>query len=239
MGSAVCFPVEAMVFCTLVFLGIQDRLNRRLTKKDVESFLGQVRVYGDDIIVPVDCVGSVIARLESFGLKVNMRKSFWNGKFRESCGGDFYDGLDVTPVRVRREFPSSRKQADRVISLVELRNQFYLAGMWKTAKWLDRRIGGVLGNENFPITEPTSPLLGRTSIAFGYQGFRNCDKLHRPLVKGWATRSKSPASPLDDVGALTKWFLKRGDEPIFDKNHLQRAGRPRTVDIKFGWMTPF
>jgi hypothetical protein len=237
MGSAVCFPIEAMVFCTLVFLGIQDQLNRRLTVKDVLSLRGQVRVYGDDIIVPVDCVNSVIARLESFGLKVNMRKSFWNGKFRESCGGDYYDGQDVTPVRVRRQLPSSRKQADRVISLVELRNQFYEAGMWKTAGWLDKRVRGVLGH--FPIVEPTSPALGRRSVSFGYEAQRTCNRLHRPLVKAWAVRSKSPASPLDDVGALTKWFLKRGDEPFFDVDHLQRAGRPRFVDIKIGWMTPF
>jgi hypothetical protein len=239
MGSAVCFPMEAMVFTTLIFLGIQDKLNRRLSRKDVESFSGMVRVYGDDIVVPVDCVPYVIARLESFGLKVNMRKSFWNGKFRESCGGDYYDGQDVTPVRVRRSFPSSRKQADKVISLVELRNQFYQIGMWSTASWLDKRIRSVLGRDNFPIVEPTSPALGRHSASFGYEAMRMCNKLHKPLVKAWVARSKSPRSSLDDIGALMKWHLKRGDEPFFDKDHLQRAGRPRFVDIKIGWMTPF
>jgi len=237
MGSAVCFPMEAMVFTTLVFLGIQDKLNKQLTRKDVLSYSGQVRVYGDDIVIPVDCVDSVISRLESFGFKVNSSKSFWNGKFRESCGGDYYDGEWVTPVRVRREFPSSRKQVDRVISLVELRNQFYFAGLWKTAGWLDRRLRIVL--PHFPVVEPTSPALGRWSVSFSYESQKLHPQLHSPLVKAWTTRSRSPESPLDDVGALVKWFLKRGDEPFFDKDHLQRAGRPRSVDIKIGWMAPF
>jgi hypothetical protein len=85
MGSALCFPVEAMVFLTAVYLGIERVLSRRLTRKDVWSFQGSVRVYGDDIIVPTDYVRSVIEVLESLGFKVNSHKSYWNGKFRESC----------------------------------------------------------------------------------------------------------------------------------------------------------
>jgi hypothetical protein len=52
MGSALCFPIEAMVFTTIIFLGIQKSLNTTLTKKDITSFLGSVRIYGDDLIVP-------------------------------------------------------------------------------------------------------------------------------------------------------------------------------------------
>jgi len=137
MGSALCFPMEAMVFLTAIYLGIEQGLNRRLTRNDVLSMRGKVRVYGDDIIVPIDSVRNVIANLELLGFKVNSDKSFWNGKFRESCGGDYYDGTDVTPVRVRRVFPTSRSDADEVVSLVSLRNLFYADGFWSTAKHLD------------------------------------------------------------------------------------------------------
>jgi hypothetical protein len=61
MGSALTFPVEAMVFLSMVFLGIESVVKHPLTRRDVRSFAGQVRVYGDDIIVPVEFVPSVIA----------------------------------------------------------------------------------------------------------------------------------------------------------------------------------
>jgi hypothetical protein len=236
MGSALCFPIEAMVFATLVFVGIQMQHNTQLTRADVLRLRGQVRVYGDDIIIPVNCVGSVIHVLESFGLKVNKDKSFWNGKFRESCGGDYYDGEWVTPVRYRREFPTSQKHAQEVISLVEFRNQIYLAGLWKTSAWLDKKIKPLLGH--YPIVEATSPVLGRTSV-LPYQAERMCSKRHAPLVKGWYVSTKTPRSYLDGPGALVKWYLKRGEEPFANKDHLVRAGRPRSVDIKIGWRQPF
>jgi len=237
MGSALTFPIEAAVFLTAVYMGIENGLNRRITRKDVESHSGRVRVYGDDIIVPVDSVCSVNQVLELLGFKVNTGKSYWNGKFRESCGGDYYDGVDVTPVRVRRDLPSSLTDAQGVMSLVALRNLFYLQGMWETTKWLDDRIGRLFPR-GFPIVEPTSPLLGRTSF-LGYQAERVCSELHRPLVRGYVAIPRTPNSKLDGVGALLKWFLKEGEEPFIDPNHLERQGRPLIVDIKSRWMPPY
>jgi hypothetical protein len=236
MGSALCFPVEAMVFLTVVYYGIEQTLKHRLTRKDVRSLSGSVRVFGDDIIVPNDYVRSVISSLELFGFKINAGKSFWNGKFRESCGGDYYDGQDVTPVKVRRVFPSSRDDVEEVQSLVALRNLFYTAGLWKVARHLDEMIGKVL--PHFPVVESTSPLLGRQSF-LPYQGERDCPRLHRPLVKGYVAVSKPPPSTVDGFGALLKYFLKRGEEPFADEKHLQRQGRPSVVDIKLKWMTPY
>jgi hypothetical protein len=237
MGSALCFPMEAMVFLTTVFVGIERALNRPLTSQDVASMVGKVRVYGDDIIVPVEYVRHVIGALELFGFKVNTNKSFWNGKFRESCGGDFYDGMDVTPVRVRRMLPSSHADAQEVISLVELRNQFYSIGMWTTAGWLDQRIRRVL--KHYPIVEPTSPVLGRLSFSFRPSADRWDGEQHNPQVRGYVVTSKPPASIASGQGALLKYFLKRGHEPFADVKHLERQGRPRSVSIKARWMQPW
>jgi hypothetical protein len=237
MGSAVCFPMEAMVFTTIIFCGIQSQLNRSLAREDIKSFRGQVRVYGDDIIIPVEYVSSVISYLEAFGLKVNKDKSFWTGKFRESCGKDYYDGHDVTPVRVTRIPPQSPKHASELISLVSYRNQLYSAGLWQATMRLDQRLRGLMGY--FPIVEPTSTLLGRHSSCFPYEGEREDDKLHIPLVKGWVACSKIPPSKLEGSRALVKWYLKRGESPFEDKRHLERAGRPRSVDTKIAWRAPF
>jgi len=128
MGSALCFPMEALVFTTVVFVGIERALSRQLTRGMIQSFYGQVRIYGDDIIVPVEVVQPVMEELEAFGFRVNRDKSFWTGKFRESCGKDYYDGHDVSIVRVRRDLPLNRLQTEEVASAVSLRNQLFLAG---------------------------------------------------------------------------------------------------------------
>lgn len=231
MGSALSFPIEAMVFITLVFIGIEDWLNRPLTREDIESFLGEVRVFGDDIIVPVDCVGSVIDSLESFGMKVNQHKSFWTGRFRESCGKEYFDGHDVSIVKVRQNPPTSLRHVQETISWVSLSNQLFKAGYWQTTKWLDRALMGIL--KDFPVVLETSPVLGRHSF-MGYVSPRTGGRYQRPLVKGFVIRADPPRDPLDGHHALLKWFLQRGDMPIADEKHLERAGRPR-VRIKRGW----
>lgn len=128
MGSALTFPVEAMVFTALVVTSICRRRNdfrpkaiKRLGKRGSYG----LSVYGDDIILPVDDAQYAIENLESVGLKVNRSKSFLIGKFRESCGFDGYDGWDVTPIYLRRRIPLSRNEVDEVSSLVAFRNQIW------------------------------------------------------------------------------------------------------------------
>ncbi|DAD50590.1 RNA-directed RNA polymerase [ssRNA phage Zoerhiza.3_5] len=223
MGSALCFPIEGMVFTTAVFLGIEEKLGRPLDRKTVMSYVGKVRVYGDDIIIPVDCVPHVTSVLARLGFKINASKSFWTGKFRESCGGDYYDGVDVTPVRVRRVFPSSRDDAEEVQSLVALRNLLYERGLWKTTRWIDEQLVGKL-LPHFPIVEPTAPCLGRRSF-LPYQVERWDDDTHAPRVRAYVAKSKIPASEASGIGSLLKCLLpNRGPEmsPFEDSLHLQR-----------------
>jgi len=103
MGSACCFPVEAICFwaIALAAMGIDDSyinrlFNNTLTEKDIS-----ISVFGDDIIVPTEFVPKVIRALESVGLIINRDKSFWEGFFRESCGGDYFNGHNVTPIRCK------------------------------------------------------------------------------------------------------------------------------------------
>jgi hypothetical protein len=237
MGSALCFPVEAMVFLTCVALGIEAALSTQFTKRsDLDQALGGVRIYGDDIIIPVDSVFSVVNSLEHFGARVGASKSFWIGKFRESCGKEYYDGFDVSIVKVRRMLPTTRKHVPEVISMVSLRNQLYEAGYWSTVRYLDRDLVRML--KHFPWVLDSSPVLGRVSF-LGYETQKESETLHCPLVKGWVVSSRLPNDPLEGSGALLKCFLKRGDQPVADENHLERAGRPRFVDIKPRWTTPF
>jgi len=238
MGSALCFPFEAMTFLTCVMLGLQDAACSTFTRRDIMSVRAHVRVYGDDIIVPADSVYHVISRLESFGFKVNSGKSFWNGKFRESCGGDYYDGEWVTPIRFRQDIPASRDDARQVISLVSFRNQLYYAGLWKTTAILDELIKSKSLLGHFPLVEDTSPLLGRHSF-LPYQAEKTSRQTHSPLVKGWVVRSIIPPSPLDGWGALRKVLSPGRETPFEDPRHLERQGRPDAVGMKLRWMTPY
>ena len=235
MGSALCFPFEAMVFLTTIFLAIEKEQGYRFTNKsDFLRFVGQVRVYGDDIIVPVDYVHTVVDLLEHFGAKVGRSKSFWIGRFRESCGKEYYSGHDVSIVKVRNMFPSHRQQVAETISLVSLRNQFYYSGCWETCEWLDSKIQKIL--KYFPVVEPSSSALGRHSF-LGYVSEKEDEYLHKPMVKAHVVSSVSPKDNLDGPAALLKYFLKRGG-PRHDRRHLERAGRPRTVRIKTRWTSP-
>ena len=237
MGSALCFPVEAMIFATIVFCAIEERLNRRLTARDVKSFRRRVRIYGDDIIVPTEYAVSCVGKLEDFGLRVNTGKSFWTGRFRESCGREYYDGHDVSIVRVRSMLPSHRTATRELVSTVSLRNQLYFAGYWRACAWLDVQIEDLVP---FPHVAPTSSVIGRHSVLLSYESQRMCPDLHTPLVKGHVVSAVIPPSSLaGSYGALLKWYLKRGTDPFEDPQHLERAGRPRRVSTKPRWARPY
>lgn len=96
MGSAICFPVESVIFWAICVAALRKQ---GLTLREAARC---VYVYGDDIIVPVEYFNAVVKALHSVDLKVNVAKSFAGGLFRESCGIDAFDGQIVTPVRIKR-----------------------------------------------------------------------------------------------------------------------------------------
>nr|QDH88464.1 MAG: RNA-dependent RNA polymerase [Leviviridae sp.] len=262
MGSALCFPVEAMVFTTLIFLGIQRSLNTSLCRHNLFDYVGSVRVYGDDLIVPVDQVHTVVQTLEHFGAQVGMGKSFWSGRFRESCGKEYFNGHDVSLVRVRQAFPTQRQDVTEVQSLVSLRNQLYMSGYWKTVRWLDDILRKMLNN-HFPVVLESSSVLGRISF-LGYETQRVDPNLQSPLVRGWQVEAKPPQDHLEGAGALLKCLLKldkdtwlRGEVPWYPSDssmqmehpkvpkapevhskHLERSGRPKSSNMKLRWRSP-
>jgi len=258
MGSALCFPIEAMVFTTMIFVGIQRSLNKPLGRKDLYGFSDSVRVFGDDLIVPTDHVRSVVQTLEHFGARVGLDKSFWTGKFRESCGREYFNGHDVSITRVRQVFPEQRSNATEVVSAVSLRNQLFMSGYWQTCKWLDVKLERIL--KHFPAVLPDSPVLGRV-CSLGFETQRTHPTLHSPLVRGYVVKARSPIDKLDGPGALLKCLLRLDTDdwmeannlfrhqsnvsltkeitvPTVHDNHLERYGRPKSISIQLGWRSP-
>jgi len=252
MGSALCFPMEIFVFTTLLFMGIERANGTRFTRHaQFNEFVGQVRVFGDDIIVPVHTTGDVIFYLELFGAKVNSTKSFWTGKFRESCGSEYFDGEDVTIVKLRQDLPRSRHDVHEMVSLVDFRNQAYWRGLWKMVRVLDRHLESIIP---LPAVSVSSTVLGKHSVV-GSMNERWCNRLHRPMVQGMVITPVKRRSPLDGDGALMKFFLSLDEDyekigyrgydsysavarravPIEKGEHLVYAGRPVSFNMKYRW----
>lgn len=96
MGSGICFPFLSLVVYATSVVAIS--VVHRLSINDAKAC---VNVFGDDLIVPTEYLSAVLLWLKSVGLVANDDKTFSQGYFRESCGGDYYHGIDVAPVRLR------------------------------------------------------------------------------------------------------------------------------------------
>lgn len=90
MGNSMTFVMECEVFYAICRAAIKFHA-RHFGDVPLE-----LSVYGDDIIVPAAAYETVCGFLEYFGFVVNKTKSYCYGKFRESCGADCYDGVEIS-----------------------------------------------------------------------------------------------------------------------------------------------
>lgn len=86
MGNGFCFPLETLIFASIVN-AVQTVCNHKTP----------FRVYGDDIICDNSIALYVIEVLKYIGFSTNNKKTFVHGPFRESCGADWYSGINVRP----------------------------------------------------------------------------------------------------------------------------------------------
>lgn len=128
MGSALTFPVQSLFFltCCLAACGAYDR-------KSILALEGRVRVYGDDIILPVDAYARLVSLFSHLGLRINPEKCFSRGSFRESCGVDCFRGYDVTPAKPKTLVPDTPQACQAVL---DQSNNFHLKGLWLAADTL-------------------------------------------------------------------------------------------------------
>lgn len=95
MGNGYTFELETLVFASIV----RACARRRHVHLDSSNF----GVYGDDIICPTELSRDVLSALAYFGFTPNGSKTFVDGPFRESCGGDYFGGFSVRPHFVKSE----------------------------------------------------------------------------------------------------------------------------------------
>jgi len=232
MGSALCFPFEEIVFLSILLSGWHTS-GANLSRAEVMNLHGRVRVYGDDIIIPVEMVQSSMEALEAFGLKVNRHKSFWNGKFRESCGGDYYDGEWVTPVRLSRMLPERRGDIASIVSTMELSNLLYENGYWRTSRYL------LEGLQKLRYGQKVLPRFSGALGPWSFQKELPWDSIHKDyqfkVVRVDVVVSPVPSIGTDDVPALRKTLAGSFQDPS-QRDHLMSSGRPVRAHTKKDWV---
>lgn len=85
MGNGFTFSLE-----TLIFASFCEAVGSKTYS-----------VYGDDIILESSLYDEIVALLRWFGFVPNLQKSFSTGPFRESCGKDYYHGVDIRPFYLK------------------------------------------------------------------------------------------------------------------------------------------
>lgn len=233
MGNGFTFPMMTTLLTAVVF-GVYKTLDI-LPIRSYEGGLPNFGVYGDDIIVVRKAFDLVAEVCSNLGLVVNGDKSFNCGPFRESCGADYYKGIDVRPVFLTRY----TKEHDLLscfnrLAVWAFKYQLNLSGTLHT-------IGGFLNKASlhlvppdradtagikspYPVESPTKvedwiclwefdelvPMLNNISFEPWdmYQaGEYTCSEMRRKRFRAWLRQLRSVCSGSINEPALLKALL--------------------------------
>lgn len=100
MGNSYTFELESLIFYALQWASMKVV---REASAQVNPWTGRVypdviSTFGDDMIVPGDCVQLTEEVLSFCGFLLNKTKTHVEGPFRESCGKDYFAGILVRPI---------------------------------------------------------------------------------------------------------------------------------------------
>lgn len=192
MGSALCFPIEALCFWALAVSSLHLHQGLKLSRA-----MSCVKVYGDDIITTAESCAEVICTLERYHLAMNRSKCCIAGSFRESCGMDAYRGVDVTPTKIRSIY-TSKPDCNTIVSWVALSNEFYLRGYYTVAEALESHVRGWLVAENRNkrhkwVIPTISDLKPRSYLCFARlhvtDGYKGVASRYNPVVQRTEVRA--------------------------------------------------
>lgn len=207
MGNACTFPVESLVFLSVALAAVAAKRGIELhSSRDLETLIGEVAVFGDDIVIPTDCRELFVRALEVLYFKVNTSKSFWTGKFRESCGVDSFMGELVTPAYWKQPYDGGPASLS---SVVECRNNFYKKFLLNTAAYLESTLPRGI------------PQVAQGSGVFGLETrFRPCNSdlphrfnkdLQRVELRALTMMSVQHRTPTNDDTAMLQYFTESPD----------------------------
>jgi len=210
MGNGSTFPLETLIFSALIYA--------------VKGDLKDCSVYGDDIILPKGLYPTLTTLLKFFGFSVNHEKSFVEGPFRESCGGDWYRGANVTPFYLR----SKTKGKPEVCLVV---NQ--LAAIAQPEGRLWNLLKTTVSEEDLPIIPFSESETAGVwiDIPTAYATKKLVNQFGR--LQTTAFTSKVRKSFVGDSRALFLWHLDAGRR----ETHAPTVKKPWPDPIERSWTT--
>lgn len=216
MGSCLCFPVLALTVWSLLAAGLPGaHVNR------------DVIVYGDDVIVPTAQAGDAIIILESFGLKINRDKSCTSGLFRESCGMDAFNGVNVTPVRLRTVW-SSTPSPESYTSWIAYANSMYDKKYFSVYDLIVERLVAVYGpipDEGMCLTCPSLREVPDNKKPKVRRFNKSLQKLEWKVLD---IKSPSITKVIDGWSMLLRYFAEAVGKPIESLDG--HRGRPSSLE---------
>lgn len=99
MGNGFTFPLQSVIFTAAVLACF--RVDGLAPVYPNSRSSGNFGVNGDDLVVPTVIYRKVRRLLQLLGFQLNEAKTFAEGSFRESCGGDYFQGRNLRGVYVK------------------------------------------------------------------------------------------------------------------------------------------
>jgi len=206
-GTATTFPVMSIV---MLCIALASSLGEKsVTKANIRKLRDQVRVFGDDIILPTHGYEQLRRTMELLQLKVNTAKSYVNGQFRESCGVDGYLGYDVTPVKPSTVVASSPASCQAV---VDTANNLFNKGLWNASTACFALLPGRVKRNIRIVGANDVGFGGATSYSGGDESHlrkRWNSRLHRTEVRVWGIVPHTEEHLRDGYPALLDFFAKK------------------------------
>lgn len=188
MGNGYTFPMQTILFASIILASY--RLNNITPEFPFGTNLGNFGVFGDDLVFNANCVDDVYSLLSTLGFTVNKSKSFSKGAFRESCGSDFYKGINVRGVYIKTlTTPQSRYSA--INALVEWSARSGIP-LQRTVSYLVRSVNFVPiprwenpdGGIRLPFSLSNVPYSIRHKMRRGWDVVKY--QVYRPMHYGWS-----------------------------------------------------
>jgi hypothetical protein len=213
MGNALTFPIQSVVFAVIAITAILDTDGVTPSRRRIKAAAKHIRVYGDDIIVKTQYARQVALWLSKAGLKINDRKSFFEGNFKESCGVDAFCGVDVTPVYCRFRPELTSLVPSDLVRAVAFSNNCWMRGYHSAATIVREHVEASLGRE-LPLVSQDSGALGWYTRQDAMHAHKWDGCLQRLVTRTLALVPLKRKDPLDGWPALLKFF------------HVPLLGRP-------------
>jgi len=236
MGNATTFPVQSVCFAVVSIAAILTNWGVKPSTASVRRASRLVRVYGDDIIVHSDHAHQVVKWLHDVGLKVNVKKSFLEGNFRESCGIEAYNGVDITPLYIRY-WPHQIAESPNVCAhLVSLSNHLWMQGLYSVSNYLKEKVEEHLGSA-LPLVSSQSGSFGWHSRQDAVAPHKWCRRTHQFLTRTFALKPVKTRDRLSGYAALLKCLTT----PLLgrDKDHLDRTAKRYQTRLVRRWVPSY